>query len=250
MAEETTATITAPVTPATPNAPVTKTGSETPQSFNLDVDPSKLPSPLQGVHKSLLGDYTRKTQALSEERKAFEAEREEHAQARARFLAESQEQRQPPQGVVQPRSTAPSFANEAGELDPTVLSQFIRDEARREAMELTKPDRLAKADQEISTLRGSYGALFDSHITKITDKIRATRAADGKSTMTIDEAFRAVVPPKELEHHYRTKLMKELEGKQGLPSVKPGPVGESRPSNDKPQFSEVRDRVMRKHGLS
>lgn len=60
-----------PVTEATPSAQPAETPAEEP--FTDRVDPATLPDELKPIYKSLQADYTRKTQALAQERKAMEA---------------------------------------------------------------------------------------------------------------------------------------------------------------------------------
>lgn len=51
------------------------------ESFTDKVDPSKLPPELQNIYKSMQADYTRKTQKLAEERRAYERQLQELREA-------------------------------------------------------------------------------------------------------------------------------------------------------------------------
>lgn len=64
------------------------------------VDPKTLPPELQAMHKSLLRDYTKKTQSIAQQRKEFERQRAEIEQMRQQFQPQPQPvQQQIPEGL-------------------------------------------------------------------------------------------------------------------------------------------------------
>lgn len=67
------------------------------------IDPKTLSPELQAMHKSLLSDYTKKTQSIAQQRKEFEAKQAEIEQLRQQYETQTQQPQQPqaqvPQGV-------------------------------------------------------------------------------------------------------------------------------------------------------
>ncbi len=65
------------------------------------IDPKTLPPELQAMHKSLLSDYTKKTQSIAQQRKEFEAKQAEYEQLRQSQTQVKQPEQtfQTPQGV-------------------------------------------------------------------------------------------------------------------------------------------------------
>jgi hypothetical protein len=65
------------------------------------IDPKTLPPELQAMHKSLLRDYTKKTQSIAQQRKEFERQQTEFEQLRQQPQTQPQTPQQVPEGVSQ-----------------------------------------------------------------------------------------------------------------------------------------------------
>lgn len=77
----------------------TETPEQEEQESYTRIDPKTLPPELQAMHKSLLGDYTKKTQSVAQMRKELEARQAEIEQFKQQYQTQEQPQQQIPQDV-------------------------------------------------------------------------------------------------------------------------------------------------------
>lgn len=106
------------------------------------IDPSTLPPELQPVYKSMQGDYTRKTQAVAEEKKATQRDIEIAQQVLAdpdvQELLKSKYQQQ-----GQPTQTAPQGQQSEEEVD---VSKLTPEEAFERAVDMKVNERIKELD--------------------------------------------------------------------------------------------------------
>lgn len=196
----------------------------------LDTDAATLDAKLQPIHKSLLGDYTRKTQALAEERKTFESER-------SSWLADAASRQAPTPPAAEPD-------------DPTQQFRTLVDERARQIMnEELRPLRVQQADQQIAGLKTRFGDLFVKHMRGTATVLQASRnPVTGRPSVSLEDAFYATAKD-DIIQWAKTQAYEELKAKGSVThSVKPGPSGETVSTNNKPTLREAMARAKAKLG--
>lgn len=208
----------APVTEETETQPeVTQTSEAEAEESYTRIDPKTLPPELQAVHRSLLRDYTKKTQALAKQRKEIEAQR-------------AQPQAEPKQ-EVQTQPVKPNENMSVEEFEAYMLSkveaklteqqQKILDEQNQKYLEKAVLEFEA-ADERLNPenpaydeyMRNAVGIKLDEALSAYTEENGSPIGFDyqGKTTELIEQY------EKHLES--RAKAIAEARTKQAFQGVK------------------------------
>jgi hypothetical protein len=126
------------------------------------IDPKTLPPELQAMHKSLLRDYTKKTQSIAEQRREFERQQKEFEQLRQQPQTQPQQQvQETPQGVSNNMTVEEYTAYMLSQVEEKLNA---REQALLEQQEQKYLDNAVKefeaADERLNTESPAY----DSHM--------------------------------------------------------------------------------------
>lgn len=232
-----------PVAPAASGTEAPGVGAPDADAFT-SVDPKTLPAAVQPIYKSLQADYTRKRQADAEARRTFDTEKQQFDAQRQQWLAEQANRPSAMDG-----SPSPSLDG----VEPDVAKQldsFVAERARQYVDEAMRPIKLKDASEQIERLKKEYGEVFSNSMSKIHTFLQQTRGADGRPTVSLDHAFKAVAH-EELKEFYKAQAYKDLQVKAASPSsLKPGPSSDSVAPTDKPSMKEAFERAKQKASAS
>lgn len=200
---------------------------ETPQTSEQDaaqesytrIDPKTLPPELQAMHKSLLRDYTKKTQALAQQRKELEAMRSQPEAENIQPESQSPLPDAPHEGMSVEEYTAFMLAKVEEKL--TAQQQKVLDEQNQKYLDKAVTEFEA-TDERLNPESPAYDEYMRNSVGLKLDEALAAYTEENGSPIGFDYQGQATELIERYEKHLesRAKAIAETRTKQAFQGVK------------------------------
>ena len=200
-------------------------------------DPKTLDAKLIPVYKGMEAAHTQRSQALAEDRKRYDAERQEFETTRQAWLAEQ---------AAAAQSQAHTQAEIAAGQGMAEGTQELLGIVKQQVAEQTRPFLQRQVEAEITELSNDqkHGALFKSLMPQIAQVIRATG-------LSMKQAFAVAAGPDRFFDSGRQAAFAETQKKIDTANgVKPGPASSTVTHAGKMNIRESFEATAREAGIA
>lgn len=207
-----------PAEEAQPETPQTSQESESAEESYTRIDPKTLPPELQAMHKSLLRDYTKKTQMLAQQRRDIEAQRSQ-PQVATQTPQESKLPDAPHEGMSVEEYTA--FMLTKVEEKLTAQQQKVLDEQNQKYLDKAVQEFEA-TDERLNPENPAYDEYMRNSVGLKLDKALSAYTEENGSPIGFDYQGKTTELIEQYEKHMesRAKAIAEAKTKQAFQGVK------------------------------
>lgn len=202
-----------------PETPQTSNETEAAEESYTRIDPKTLPPELQAMHKSLLRDYTKKTQALAKQRKEWEAKMAQPQVETPAPQSQSQLPDAPHEGMSVDEYTAFMLAKVEEKL--TAQQQKILDEQNQKYLDKAVTEFEA-TDERLNPENPAYDEYMRNSVGLKLDEALAAYTEENGSPIGFDYQGKTAELIEQYEKHMesRAKAIAEAKTKQAFQGVK------------------------------